>query len=231
MFQIKSLSGLIGVWDVSLAPPMTPEGNELNVADLRERAKKGELFFIDAEDEVSYRIEVMVNAEPPPDLDAAIEPFGTFRIRIPSGQVCIAGLPQDNSERLSVGTGDYILRPYTRRVFYDAAKQDEVMRKLVSESELQFERRVNNIGAFGCLLLVIGAVLLAIPFTRQYWFLVLLACAGPYLAYFVISRFPRFKAVEAIRQSYEKQIPDVVFVLQNSPAAADIPGGWVTVAK
>lgn len=230
MFQINSASGLIGVWDASLPPPMTPEGKEIDVGNLRERATSGNLFFVDAEDEVSYRVQLLVNSEPSPELDEVIEPRGTFRLQVPSGQICLGELPvKDGYERLPVEAGNYLLRPYTRRIFFDAAKHDLKMMTLVGESEWRYYRRVDKIGAIGCLFILIGLILLAIPFNRQFLLLILWVYSVPYWAYLVLSRLPRYRAVEAIRESYEKQLPHVVLVLQASATAAEIQGGWISV--
>ena len=229
MFEIEAPSGIIGLWDVTLTPSSVPTKEMVRlVTDLRESARKGDLFFLEAEDPVRYRIEVIINNELPSSIADEFEPRGgAFRLRMPSGKMRVASLPPASTGgQIDGSPGEYLVRPYGRRQF-DGARYDQAMTKLAGDSDWIFRRRVDNVGAFGCLFLVAGAILLAIPFLRQYWWAILPTFAAPWLTYFLFTKAPRYRRAEKAAASHEQHLPHFVIVLKPSPSATDIPGGWI----
>src|SRR5262249_46560477 len=128
MFQVDAPSGVIGFWDSASVPPCASGDMRLPAADLRELAKNGELFFIDAEDPVICRIEVVTENELPAAYRDEFEACGgAFRLRLPSGRLRIGSLPPGtNDEEKTVAAGEYLVLPYSRREF-EVARYDQKM--------------------------------------------------------------------------------------------------------
>ncbi len=152
---------------------------------------------------------------------------GVFRLRVPSGLAQVNCIPPTKSVmNIDVPAGEYLVRPYARRPF-DSALYNQTIRELAGEADWRFHRWVRNIGAFGCLSFVIACILAVIPFTRQFWWAILLFLFSPWLLYFTLIRLPRYKRVEEFGKNYDGQLPHFALVLTASKAAPEIPGGWV----
>src|SRR5688572_15947785 len=94
MFEIEAPLGIIGIWDSTLSPPTESEDVRTLVPALRETAKRGDLFFIETEDPVTYRIDVTIGDDVPAGMADEFEPRGgTFRLRVPSGKIQVDSIP------------------------------------------------------------------------------------------------------------------------------------------
>lgn len=230
MFQIEAPFGFAGLWDLALQPSTDTTDDQRYLEELRQRAKSGELFFIETEEAASYRLKIMVNDDLPANLADEFEASGgLFCLRLPSGQLRAASLPPDaGGSQMQVAAGDYLLSIHARREF-DVAKYDQKMIELVGEADWRFRARVIKFGALGCLALVLAVVLLLIPFTRQFWWVTALLCGAPWLTYYLSMRSARYQRAEKAAMSYEQQLPTHVVVLKSASAAmaADVPGGWL----
>jgi len=225
-FEVRVESGAVGVWDAS-APPAAGDPRDASfVQRLRERAKGAGLFFIDAEDPVRYKIHVAVDEEPDPAAAAWCESSGgAFRLDLPSGTLVLGDAADVGSERrVSCAPGQYLLTAYARREF-DSTRHDDAMVKLAGASEWRHWWRVNKLGAFGCLALGVAVLVVVIPWTRPFWpFATVLGL--PTLLYALLTKTPRYKRVDALRERHEKGLPH--FVLHLKPTATrELAGGWV----
>jgi len=226
MFAVDSPSGFIVIGDAELVPHGE---KDLSPAELRERAKRGDLFLIDAEDAVKYRMELIPNGDVPPVMANEFVPHGgAFRLRVPSGQVQIGPFPFSSTAQVSVTPGDYLVSTFVRCEF-DAALFNERMKQIVGRADWQFHRRIENFGCAGCLSLAIGVgIVLCTPsFPRQYWWVPVLIFGVPALLSYLMKKLPRYKRIQRQYDSYSAEFPDFVILLKPSAAAVDLPGGWV----
>ncbi len=216
--DIDAPSGVIGLWDEAFVPPEQP-------AFLREAAKEKRLFFVDAGEHVVYRTEVIVDALLPHELASRLEPrLGSFGLYVPSGRLCVNAIPSKSPTMIDVEPGGYLVTPYGQPEF-DGKAFDAEMQRIVGEAEWRHRRRVDDLGAIGCFAWPALTVLLIIPLTRVLWPVLVPLCVLPTLAYWILRRLPRYRAVEAARVAHETSLPHLVFLLRRTEA--DVPGGWV----
>lgn len=226
--QIDAPSGLIGLWDPSAVSfALTSPGREL-VSDLRRHAKDGALFFIDAEDHVSYRIDLLLASTVEEEFVKQLEPRGgSFRLRVPSGSICLGALPASETQSsLTVPAGEYLVVPYTKAEF-EPAKYDAEMRQQVGERHWSYRRRIDKIGVIGCVAWVALAAILAIPATRSLWRIAVPLLLLPWLVHFALTKTRRYRQIEQARETIRLSLPDIVLVLRPSTAASELPGGWI----
>ena len=228
MFEVDAPSGLIVFGDSELVPQ---SGMDVSLPELQASARNGDLYLIDAEDPVKYRLELFPNEDLPAAIaDEYVPHGGTFRLRLPSGCVQIGPIPFSISEQVQVTPGDYLVSTFKHRELDPAVFSDR-MRTLVGEADWRFHRRISNFGCVGCLApLIGGAILLFAQFSREYWWAALIVVAvfgSPMLLSSLLTRLPRFKRIQQTYDSYLRAFPDLVVVLKSSAAAIELSGGWV----
>lgn len=140
-FEIESPSGIVVLCDAAISPPI----DSATTAELKERAKSGELFLIDAgtDERSHYRIRVLIEEEPSEELGKLFENAGgSFRLDAPSGTLVFsAGKPLG---QFSLPPGHYLLQPMIPRQFvgeeYRARRE-----KLFGASDARFARFVERL--------------------------------------------------------------------------------------
>ena len=224
--EIDAPFGVIGLWDQKAYTPPAPSASREFIAQLRDSAAEGRLFFIDAEDPVRYRMEVVLDTELPSGFREKFETrSGSFRLDAPNGELGIAAVPVGPVTQISVPPGSYVVTPYVPKEF-DVARHDRDMQQRVGTSNWRFRQQVRALGAWGCASLLLLAVILLIPFTRRSWPISVPLLLFPTGLHFVLSRTSRYRSVEQARVAYETSDPHVILLLGQSPVGAQIPGGW-----
>lgn len=225
--EIKADSGLVGFWDKG-EPPKFPASDAHSDEPLRPLARSGKLFFISADDPVRYRIHVLAEEEPTaellPHLDSTA---GSFRLELPSGELVVSALEENSPSRATISAtpGTYVLTVF-RRAAFDSSLYRRTMQELVGAADWRFSERVTNLGAVGCLAVVLAVILLLVPQTRGYWPWIIPTFLAPSLLYHVMTRLPRYKRIEAARKEHERRLPHYVIQLKRSESAREISGGW-----
>jgi hypothetical protein len=228
MPQIEALFGIAGLWDAAAFSPPAESADQDLVSELRSRATAGDLFFLQHEEEMSINIEVFSNGTLPAALAGELEPRGgAFRLRAPSGELLLGSLGAPGERHpIRVPPGDYTVTPYARRAF-DPARYDQILSNVVGQSDWRFRSRVNDLGAAGCLFLLLALALVLFPFTRPYWMFSTPLLVTPWVVHLALTELQRYKRAETIREEYERQLPMAVLVLRQSETAASLPGGWL----
>lgn len=226
VFEVEAVGGLIGAWDGSRPGPTGEPGDRSGLDIFREQAVRGEIFFVDSEDPVKCTVEVVTSPEMPEHLAREFEPRGSFRLSLPSGRLCIGAVGDSNSAGLDLPPGEYVLTPYCRREF-DPAAYEARGRELVGAARWQFHRRVDNLGALGCLLAVLAAALLLFRPVRPYAYIVVPVLLAPWALHLLMTRLPSYRQVEKALGIGQSPVPLLVFGLQESAVAREIPGGWI----
>ena len=224
---IEAPSGVIGIWDSgSYSPPAGESGRQFLTA-LKRAAESRDVFFIDAEDAVSYNVEVLVDQEVPPRVAHACEVrAGSFGLRVPSGRLLLGSIPPSvEAAAMTVPPGDYMVTPMPRRHF-DVEWHDPLMQELLGQSDWRYYNSVTKLGGFGCLTWVLFAILMALPPTRWLWPVAAPLLVLPWFVYFLLTKLPRYRHVEQQQHLHEAGLPHFALVLRASAAAGDVPGGW-----
>jgi hypothetical protein len=165
--EIETSSGIIGIWDPSLCQPSSATGEQLT-AELKVRAKAGDIFFVDAEDPVSYRISLHIDEGPPQDVVDAFRVRGSYRLRVMSGTLRLGPIPAAKSPtEIKIPAGDYVLTALAAQ--FDPVRYTLEVKKLIGESDFKYRLVIERYGMLGCLAWVLAAILLAAPGTRVYW--------------------------------------------------------------
>jgi hypothetical protein len=229
--EVETDSGLVVFRDTELPQPC-PDGKiEEYRGALRAGAEDGSWFYLDAEDPVRYRIDVCVDEEPEGLPAHRFQPLGgTFRVNLESGRMAVSAFESWSSkiEPVEVPPGTVALTVRGPGEF-DSEGYDREYRELLGDADWRYWNRVDKIGIAGCLSTLIAAVLLAIPFTRQYWYLapaVLALGWGPHL----LLRFSRtYREIEGRVKEHEDSLPHFVVQLTPIDPAAAITGGHLMV--
>jgi len=229
--EVETDSGLVVFRDAGLPQPC-PDGraDEIRVA-LRDGAADGSWFYLDAEDPVRYRIDVFVDEQPEGLPDHRFQRLGgTFKIRLESGRMVVSAFENWSSERETVavppGTWALMVRGPGE---FDRDGYDREYRSLLGDADWAYRQRVDRIGIAGCLSTLIAAILLVVPFTRQFWYLapaVLALGWGPHL----LLRFSRrHKNIERRVKEHDASLPHFVVQLTPTEPDAAITGGHLVV--
>lgn len=224
--EIAADSGLVGCWDAA-EPPAFPERAQSD-EPLHASARDGKLFFVCADDPVRYRIHVLIDEQPAPDLQPHLEnSTGSFRLELPSGKLVVSALQKNSPLPVTISTspGSYVLTVF-RRAAFDSVLYRRAMEELVGAADWRYSGRITNLGAIGCLAVVLAVVLLLIPKTRAYWQWIITIFLAPSVLYHVMTRLPRYRRIEEVRKEHEARLPHYVFHLKRSESAREISGGW-----
>jgi len=112
---------------------------------------------------------------------------------------------------------------------FDRDGYDREYRSLLGDADWAYRQRVDRIGIAGCLSTLIAAILLVVPFTRQFWYLapaVLALGWGPHL----LLRFSRrHKNIERRVKEHDDSLPHFVVQLTPTEPDAAITGGHLVV--
>jgi hypothetical protein len=228
-FEIESPSGSVALLDAS--PSLSPAFNRdaATVAELKEQARIGNLFLIEHEDSARYRIRVLVEEEPPEELEKRFERVGgSFRLEAPSGTLAFWGgkASKNGPGPFEVPPGTYLLQPMMHRPF-DSKEYRASREKLLGASDARYARIVDRIAMGGCLMTLFAAVLMMIAFWRRHKWTIIAVAVLPWLVHFLLRSLPRYRRIEKICQAHDKQWPHFVFLLKRTEAARELPGGWI----
>jgi hypothetical protein len=227
--EIESDQAIVMLHDVSLPPPAGEPRGPASV--LRRAAREGELFFIEAEDPVRYRIDVHLGDRPPDGPAREFQPRGgSFRLDLPSGVLSVRAYEKEApAATLQAPPGPYVLRLFEPPEF-DGARYEREMVALLGERDWRYRNTVVRLALFGCLpiMAAFGAALVA----RWRWYLIYafplaLLTVAPH---FLLSRTRRFREIERRMQEHERAKPHWVVTLAAAAAPLDIEGGFVANA-
>lgn len=225
MFEIES-KAWIGIWDESFGDDLPAKHDEAAYCWLKDRARTGDLFFVDSDEAfLQHRIEVLVDENLPETFGPHLAPTGGgFRLNAPTGRLVLGAIPRNGArERIEVEPATYVLTPYGQE--FDPGLYDAQLRSRVGEANLRFRERVDQIGSVGCLAIVISLVFFAIPATRPWWSWTLPLVLLPLWLHVVGKRLPRYRRVEGEIRRFAREIPSLVLQLRRSAAASELPGG------
>ena len=225
--EILSDQAIVVLHDVALPPP----GGEPRGAGsaFRQAARRGQLFFLEAEDPLRCRIDVHVGGEP----DGPARDFqprgGSFRLDLPTGTVAVRAWEEKGAPAtLTTEPGAYVVRVFEPPDF-DGARHQREMAALVGERDWRFHGRVTWLGAFGCLpiLTAFGAVLIARwRWPLLYAFPLTLLTVAPH---FLLKRTRRYRDVDRRIREHERAKPHWVVTLTRTAEPPAIEGGHVAV--
>ena len=229
--EIDSDLGIVGLWDVTTPPIVNEKPGPQLEESLRGQAKTGKLFFIAADDPVKYRIHVLIGEDPADSLPKHFENVaGSFRLELPSGELAVLGItskPAPSQTQLRTSPGTYLLTVLRRRHF-DSTVYNQTMEQLVGVADWRYHKRITNLGALGCLTLGLAIILLLIPITRKYWYIIIPASFLPTVAYRLMLLLPRCKRVESVCKTQERELPHFIIQLKPSALPEDVRGGWLS---
>lgn len=201
---------------------------------LRQRAKAGEAFLVDAEDPRLGHIHVYLDEPVPEEIEAICsEHSGSFLLRVPSGRLSVCALGTGSPETreppekvtIDVPPGDYsvsVLDGSTKDI-PALVTQEEA---LVGSADWRVHQRIDQVGALGCLIVAAGMVFVLVPYTRRnFWYLLPLFLL-PSCAYSLLRRLPRYRRVEERCQEYEDGLPQYVLTLKRVDTTEGLEGGW-----
>lgn len=228
MFEVESSSGIVGLWDPALFEPPTLSRENAFREGLKHAAKRASLFFLEYEDPARATILPLVG-EPIPE---NLEPFfpsrsGGFRIEVSSGQLVVAEVPPEEGVALSldIAPGSYLVTPLAWD--FDSEHYQKELAALIPSRERKFRQRIDYISIFGCLLVLLGALLVVLPPTRHLWPLLFAVCFLPTFAHMGLERLPRYQRVKASEAEYSSGLPTIILRLERLPSQATaVQGGW-----
>ena len=227
-FTVDAPHGVIGLWDEAAFAPPASAGRKA-LPELREAAGRREVFFVEAEDAVSYNVELVVDGEVPPRIaTVCARSGGSFGLVAPSGRLRLGGLPATGTAAtIEAAPGDYLVTAMPRRPV-EGGWLDAVVGEAVGPGDLRYERTVMQLGGLGCVAWMLLAVLLLIPAVRPSWPYLLPALGLPWFVFFALSRMPRCAGIARRRAEIEGALPHVALVLERTPAAREVAGGWAS---
>jgi len=225
--EIDAPSGVIGIWDEGeFSPPREPNSRDFITA-LRRTAQQANVFFIDAEEHIKYRIELIVDTDLPSHLREELEPrFGSFHLRVPTGRIHLAAVPVGQAQvTMSVPAGQYLVTPYARRQF-EPRGDEAALQQQVGIPEVRYRNAIDRLGLVGCLGLALLAGVVALPVTRHLWAIATPLLGCPWLVYLLLTKQSRYRRIDENISAREASLPHFALVLRRSAAAAAVPGGW-----
>lgn len=228
--QIDSESGLVIFRDASVDAPAAREADARRA--LRSGEQDGSWFFIDADDTVSYRVDLHVGEEPSGLPEHRFRRLGgTFLLRIPSGRLAVSGL-DSWSDIGADATIDVEPGPYALSIFgaeeFDGPAYDREMLAIIGKADWNYRSRVDRIGLAGCLSTIFAAVIFALPVTRDLWPLALAVLAVGWIPFLTLQRLPRYRDIEQRVREYERSLPHYAVQLERTDAV-DLSGGHLNV--
>jgi hypothetical protein len=232
-FEVTADSGLVVLHDAELpAPCLMGRAEEIRKV-LKSSASDGGWFYLDGEDPVSYRIDLIMDEEP---TDLPAHRFqrlgGTFKLRLDSGRLAVSAF-EDWSARhgsISVPAGTYALTVRGAGDF-DREGYEREYRGLLGDADWRFRERIDRIGIAGCLSAMAAVVLVVLPLTRPLWYLPLAAITlgwGPHL---LLRLTRRYRDIDRRIREHERSLPHFVVQLTPSQADAPIDGGYIVTAN
>lgn len=225
--EVVSDQGIVAVHDRAIpAPGGAPRGS---ASAFRKAAREGKLFFLEAEDPLRCRIDVYVGEAPEGPPHGFQPRGGSFHLDLPTGGLVVRGFEDAvSAAALTVAPGAYVLRVFAPPEF-DGPRHEREMIALVGERAWRFHRRVDWLGAFGCLPIVaaFGAVL--VPRWRWpflYAFPLALLTVAPH---FLLKRTRRYRDVDGRLRGHELAKPHWILALTPAAGSPGIEGGFVAV--
>jgi hypothetical protein len=197
--------------------------------------RDGSCFVIDADDAVSYRLDVFVEEEPSGLAEHRCRPLGgAHLLRIPSGRLVVEGAEAwadglcGEENAVDLDPGDYALSLLGR----DEYDETEIQREyagIVGEADLRLRTWIDRTGLVGCVTTALSALAIVLPWTREWWPWVLILLILSWAPFHLLRLLPRYRSVEAKIGEYEKRLPHYTVELQRVDDSGHLRGGSLRV--
>lgn len=230
--HVQDDHGLAVLRDASIEPPASPAVPKDRVGALRPLARDGHVFFIDGEDPISLRLEILVDQRLPPATAAQYRPVGgTFLLHVPTGVLQVSGYAawcsQQSPQTLVVSPGAYGLTVHALET-RDLTALQAAEAELVGPSGITHRDRVNRLWFLGCLPTLAFILTLMVPPFRRFWPAALLLAGVSWLPHVVLVRGRRYRDIGARLRAYEAALPHYFLQLRPLESPQGLTGGWVT---
>lgn len=228
---VAAESGLIVFRDATVECPFRSDHQDDQRRALRSREEEGLWFVLDAEDPISYRIDLCVGEEPSGLPEHRFQRVGgAFLLRVQSGRL-VASSSEEWSDppeaELEVPPGTYALSVLGPGDF-DGKRYDAEYRSVVGDRDYRFRTIIDKLGLCGCLASIIAALTLLIPATREYWMTALVILAIGWLPFLTLQRLPRYRRIEKLISEHEASLPHYVIRLLAVEHPEGLTGGHIT---
>jgi hypothetical protein len=232
-FKIADSWGFVVAHDIGQTPPSDEKRNRAELArELKARAREGDVFVVDREDEIaSLGAELLLDQPIPPTVAGMYEALGgTFLLRAPTGQLSVSGLDAwikgAQLPAFAVPPGDYALCVHSRE-HPDMQEYQRILQRVLGHSNWNLTSIADKLALLGCLPTILGALSLLIRPVRAYAWWVLAAVALCWLPHVVLRSLPRYRAATHRQKEFEQSLP--LFYLALTPLRdSQLAGGFIT---
>lgn len=230
----------IGFWDPSCErPDLSAAKYAAYQAGLEAEANAGRLFFILTGADGSYPADVYTNQVPAPNILTLYESADRrFLIRCTSGRMVAGGIEDFvNPKKITISLKDqFALKPGSYAIqIYERVEEKMIsrLRDELGEPDYEYYARRAERLPWGCLLAV-TIVFSVIVLLTQFWIIALVVfCAGvAYTAFRYRTQTVdvRYESIAERVDSFDKDIPPFVYVIQPIGDNSNVTGGWHTLA-
>ena len=204
------------------------------IEPLRDKAKVGAAFGVEAEDPWIGNLHVYVDEPVPVEIaEICSANSGSFLLRLPSGRLSVSGVGTESPQTaeppevhgVEVPPGDYAVSVLdgSARDIPALLRQEQA---LVDAADWRVVQWVDKIGALGCVSVALGLIFVLVPYTRRNLWYLLPLFLMPTCLFSLLRRLPHYRRVEERRKQHERSLPQVVVALTRVEKAEGLEGGW-----
>src|SRR5262245_23871641 len=230
--DIDTASGLAVLADSGLALSPPALASPAFKRYFRELAEQKKIFYVDGEDRSKFRLLICADDLPADLPKHRFNPLsGAFFLPVPSGRLSVSAHAQpETATELQIAPGNYsvsVLGVAPGEI--DAAAFQAEQFKLLGDQDHRYRQWVDRLGLVG--IIPFGFALIVIMVYR-FSFVSLVAAAiglASVLPRVLISRTPRYLAIERRLHEHEASFPHFVLDLRRVDTATGLVGGHFVV--